>query len=67
METAGGQRALKRRAAGFQILTNGGVCDWRGPKGGKNAEENRLVGVTCRGGFIAGETVNALLERHSQS
>lgn len=30
-------------------------------------EENRLVGVTCRGGFIAVETVNALLERHSQN
>lgn len=45
---------------------------WRGvwlegAKGGKNAEENRLVGVTCRGGFIAVETVNALLERHSQN
>lgn len=45
---------------------------WRGvwpegAKGGKNAEENRLVGVTCRGGFIAVETVNAPLERHSRS
>lgn len=35
METAGGQRALKRCAAGFfRFSQMEGLCDWRGAKGG---------------------------------